>query len=568
MNRLHAIEGKQKGKYLFSSMPKPSPLFEREKDIKDLKEAISNHRITVVEGLRRVGKSSLVLSVLNDFISEGIIWKEDKGEKIKGEDIIPLYVRMEPIEEKEDLADCLKKGTEYAYDHDHLGLKTPGYVKKFEKLLNGRTAEISRKHGFEMSPSLAKYIYERVTKKPVRLSLRGLFDAMDKTAEQMNKHLIIVLDEIQGIIKCGQDFVQNFQELLAYINDELHNIKLVITGSHSRLIPIVLDKRYKAPLYGRDIVNIPVPPFNDVVAKNYLLSGFQELNIEFKEEWAENVVKVFGGIVGVLANYGREYEETIRKVTNPSGIYSKVLEKAFTGQSEAVNDTLETFFAYNTIEGVDKHLCLEIIKAVSKHKFEDNLNPSISQIHGISNGTLKRALKILKDYEIIAVRNGKDYDILDEGMWAKEDKVVLINPSAAVMVGTPPVDVLNKVTQPAKEILVSEKIGISEEKVEITEIPSPRPAEEEENVLYIGNKPVMSYVLATVTMFNNGFNEVVLRARGRAISRAVDTAEVVMKKFLPGIEIKDLKIGTESIEGEGGDKANVSSMEITMKAKA
>lgn len=106
MNRLHAIKGKQKGKYLFSSMPKPSPLFDREKDIKDLKEAISNHRITVVEGLRRVGKSSLVLSVLNDFISEGIIWKEDKGEKITGEDIIPLYVRMEPIEKKEDLADC------------------------------------------------------------------------------------------------------------------------------------------------------------------------------------------------------------------------------------------------------------------------------------------------------------------------------------------------------------------------------------------------------------------------------------------------------------------------------
>jgi len=90
----------------------------------------------------------------------------------------------------------------------------------------------------------------------------------------------------------------------------------------------------------------------------------------------------------------------------------------------------------------------------------------------------------------------------------------------------------------------------------------------DDNVIYIGNKPVMSYVLAVVTQFNNGFDEVVIKARGRAISRAVDTAEVVKNKFMPGVELKDMKIGTEVIEGEGGDKANVSSMEITLKTKA
>ncbi|MFV9676061.1 MAG: DNA-binding protein Alba [Methanosarcinales archaeon] len=90
----------------------------------------------------------------------------------------------------------------------------------------------------------------------------------------------------------------------------------------------------------------------------------------------------------------------------------------------------------------------------------------------------------------------------------------------------------------------------------------------DDNVIYIGNKPVMSYVLAVVTQFNNGFDEVVIKARGRSISRAVDTAEVVRNKFMPGVELKDMKIGTEVIEGEGGDKANVSSMEITLKTKA
>ena len=90
----------------------------------------------------------------------------------------------------------------------------------------------------------------------------------------------------------------------------------------------------------------------------------------------------------------------------------------------------------------------------------------------------------------------------------------------------------------------------------------------DDNVVYIGNKPVMSYVLAVVTQFNSGSDEVVIKARGRAISRAVDTAEVVKNKFMPGLEVKEIKIGTEQMVREGGDKTNVSSIEITLKAKA
>jgi len=58
-----------------------------------------------------------------------------------------------------------------------------------------------------------------------------------------------------------------------------------------------------------------------------------------------------------------------------------------------------------------------------------------------------------------------------------------------------------------------------------------------------------------------------IKARGRAISRAVDTAEVVRNKFMPGVEVKEIKMGTEQLVGEGGEKANVSSLEITMKSK-
>ncbi len=85
----------------------------------------------------------------------------------------------------------------------------------------------------------------------------------------------------------------------------------------------------------------------------------------------------------------------------------------------------------------------------------------------------------------------------------------------------------------------------------------------EDNIVYIGNKPVMNYVLAVVTQFNNGAKEVTIKARGRAISRAVDVAEVTRNRFVKESKVKDIKIDTEKIASDRGE-SNVSTMEIIM----
>uniref|UniRef100_A0A7C3UDD1 DNA/RNA-binding protein Alba n=1 Tax=Geoglobus ahangari TaxID=113653 RepID=A0A7C3UDD1_9EURY len=87
-----------------------------------------------------------------------------------------------------------------------------------------------------------------------------------------------------------------------------------------------------------------------------------------------------------------------------------------------------------------------------------------------------------------------------------------------------------------------------------------------ENAVYVGNKPVMNYVLAVLTQFNNGIREVAIKARGKAISRAVDVAEIVRKRFLPDVDVKDIKISTEKVESEQG-VANVSAIEIILAKK-
>ncbi len=85
----------------------------------------------------------------------------------------------------------------------------------------------------------------------------------------------------------------------------------------------------------------------------------------------------------------------------------------------------------------------------------------------------------------------------------------------------------------------------------------------EDNVVFIGNKPVMNYVLAIVTQFNNGAPEIAVKARGKAISRAVDAVEVSRNRFLPESKIKDIRIGTEKVSTDRGE-SNVSTIEIVM----
>ena len=91
----------------------------------------------------------------------------------------------------------------------------------------------------------------------------------------------------------------------------------------------------------------------------------------------------------------------------------------------------------------------------------------------------------------------------------------------------------------------------------------------DENVIYVGKKPPMSYVLAVVTQFqSSGSDEVVIKARGRSISTAVDTAEIVRNRFIKDAKIKDIKISTESITNEEGRNSNVSSIEIILTKKS
>lgn len=86
----------------------------------------------------------------------------------------------------------------------------------------------------------------------------------------------------------------------------------------------------------------------------------------------------------------------------------------------------------------------------------------------------------------------------------------------------------------------------------------------EENTIFVGKKPTMNYVLAIVTQFNNNVEQITIKARGKAISKAVDIAEITRHKFLQEVKYDRVALDTEVLHGERGD-SNVSSIEITLK---
>jgi len=93
---------------------------------------------------------------------------------------------------------------------------------------------------------------------------------------------------------------------------------------------------------------------------------------------------------------------------------------------------------------------------------------------------------------------------------------------------------------------------------------TPRREERSENTVLIGRKPVMNYVIACLTFFNSNAEKVVVKARGRAISRAVDTVELLRRAFVKNVEIENIEIGTQEMTREDNRRSNVSTIEIAL----
>lgn len=84
------------------------------------------------------------------------------------------------------------------------------------------------------------------------------------------------------------------------------------------------------------------------------------------------------------------------------------------------------------------------------------------------------------------------------------------------------------------------------------------------NLVRIGKKPIMNYVTACVTLFNSGNEEVMVRARGQAIEKAIDTVQMLKRGFLKDVNVKSINLGSEDVTRLDGTRGNISIIEITL----
>ncbi len=84
------------------------------------------------------------------------------------------------------------------------------------------------------------------------------------------------------------------------------------------------------------------------------------------------------------------------------------------------------------------------------------------------------------------------------------------------------------------------------------------------NLVRIGKKPVMNYVTACVTLFNSGNGEVMVRARGQTIEKAIDTVQMLRHGFLKDVIIRSINLGSEDVTRFDGTRGNISTIEITL----
>ncbi len=90
-----------------------------------------------------------------------------------------------------------------------------------------------------------------------------------------------------------------------------------------------------------------------------------------------------------------------------------------------------------------------------------------------------------------------------------------------------------------------------------------------DNSIFIGGKPFMNYVTGVVMQFTTkNAEEVIVKARGKFISRAVDVAEVASKRFLEeSVGVKNINIDSEEFQNKEGKQVRVSTIEITLGRK-
>lgn len=241
-----------------------------------------NFPITLVLGLRRTGKSSIVKVIMNEN-RENALW---------------LYLDLRKFETREYLT-----YKDIVIELEKAFNSLPKWVKDFIKGLRG------------ISVSGVEVRFNWSGEEKIELS--QLFDRLSELGERNGKKVIIVFDESQELRKLKG---YNILNPIAYSFDNLKFLRFIFTGSQIGMVYRFLKlKDPESPLFGRAMTEVVINPFDREKSIEFLRRGFEENNISVKDEILEEVYENVGGIPGWITYYGfnfiteRDHKKALKK---------------------------------------------------------------------------------------------------------------------------------------------------------------------------------------------------------------------------------------------------------------
>jgi hypothetical protein len=296
----------------FNEAPKTRrvDLYDFEEQFGLFKRALKeNARLMTITGLRRTGKTSMLLTVLNE----------------SGFPYLIIDARVfadRAVITREDLVQALELGI-----NDFISRQKDWARKVIDWLRGIRGVEIA------LEPPKVSLSWGPSTKEAV--DIPQMFESLGRLAEKRKKKFVIAFDEAQEFRKlAGYDLTM----ILAHIYDYVPGVQIVVTGSQVGLLRDFLgDENPKAPIYGRFRVNIELPHLDEERSREFLELGFSQLKVKPSHEIIDKILRELDGVIGWLTFVGA-------RVSRYGKIEERTLEEIFTEGARMAASELQSFF--------------------------------------------------------------------------------------------------------------------------------------------------------------------------------------------------------------------------------
>jgi len=346
-------------------------LFDFEEEQRQLLKAINGiHKLIVIQGLRRTGKTSLMKVIFNEI-----------GD-------FKIYIDAREI-----------PGNSSRAIHEHFSTVFSEFAKKQNLLLRLRDyiegVDVGVKIGIKRKDLLLSEIFKKI----------------DSELEKKKKKLVVFIDEAQVLKPYG------FDSFIAFSYDGLKNIKYVLAGSEISLLDEFVGKEVDAPLFGRVREIIRINKLEERNAVEFLREGFRQANKKSEEDELIEAAGELGGIIGWLTAYGvyaleMPYKKAMEKVRKEAGkITAAEIERflknreyargRYLGILEALsteNQTwseLKNFLIIKEKKDIPDSRMNELLEHLLEYSFIEKNNGAYS----LTDPLIKEGAKRIREYE-------------------------------------------------------------------------------------------------------------------------------------------------------------------------